>query len=390
MRILAVHNRYLMGGGEDISHKTEVELLRLHGHTVDEMVEDNLRIANLGMLKTAFRTIWSFETYQKVRKILMENPYDVLLVQNFFPLISPSIYYAAARAGVPVIQFVRNYRLACLNATFLRNEKICEDCLGKIVPWPGVLHACYRNSRLASLVVAMMLIFHRLLGTWNKKVDRYIALSEFGREKLIASGIRAKKIVVRPNTLFPDSGAGDGSGGYGLFVGRLSSEKGLETLLSAWERMSDQCELIIIGDGPLRGLVNEQAKHQDNIKAVGLQTHEKTLEMIQKAKFLIFPSIWYEGMPRTILEAFAAGTPVLASDLGAMADMVQHGLNGYLFPMGNSTKLAEFSQKLFESPELCAQMRLEARNTFIENYSAETAYQKIEFILNDLVQEKNL
>lgn len=388
MKILAVHNRYLMTGGEDISHQTEIDLLRSHGHQVDEYVEDNLRIARIGKLKTAFRTVWSVESYKDMRNLLHKDHYDVMIVQNFFPLISPSIFYAAAQEKTPVIQFIRNYRLVCLNGTLLKNGTICTECIGRKIPLPGIIHGCYRDSIPASLVVAIMLVVHRMLGSWNKKINRFISLTEFSRKILIESGINPEKIIVRPNTVYPDPGAGDGSGNYALFTGRLSIEKGIDILLDAWSKVPAESPLIIAGDGPLREEVLRQIKGRPNIQYSGQLPYTKMLEMIKKARFLVFPSIWYEGMPRTIIEAFAAGTPVLASNLGAMKEMVRDGWNGFLFPAGDAEGLAELATNLFSEKNDYTEMRLNARESYEKKYTDQTVYGDLERIMDELVKEK--
>jgi hypothetical protein len=175
MRILSVHNHYQIRGGEDESCQSEERLLRDMGHQVDLYKEDNERVATIGKMRLAFRTVWSVETYQALSSQLTERTYDVVHVQNFFPLISPSVYYAAKTKGIPVVQTLRNYRLLCPNAQFFREGRVCEDCLGQFVPLPGVIHACYRESRAATAAVAAMLTVHRAMGTWHNLVDIYIA-----------------------------------------------------------------------------------------------------------------------------------------------------------------------------------------------------------------------
>ena len=154
MQILSVHNNYQLRGGEDESRESEQRILQEMGHRVDVYEEDNDRIANFNSIHLALRTIWSSESHATVKKQLSTASYDVMHVQNFFPLISPSIYYAAKTVGVPVVQTLRNYRLLCPNALFFRDGHVCEDCLGKVVPYPGVLHSCYRGDRAASSVTA--------------------------------------------------------------------------------------------------------------------------------------------------------------------------------------------------------------------------------------------
>jgi glycosyltransferase involved in cell wall biosynthesis len=199
MHILAVHNLYQIRGGEDECYEAEVKLLKDAGHQVDRYEETNDRIAALSKTQMAIKTVWSQEAYQTVKRQLTGQAYDVVHVHNFFPLISPSIYYAAHEQGVPIVQTLHNYRLLCPNALFFRNGNVCEECIGKAIPYPGVVHGCYRESRTASAGVVAMLAFHRAKNTWIDTVDRYIALTEFARQKFIEGGLPAEKIVVKPN-----------------------------------------------------------------------------------------------------------------------------------------------------------------------------------------------
>ncbi len=228
MKVLMLHNRYLVPGGEDQSTAAEVALLT---HQVELLEHDNREIESLGKARTAARTLWSSDSYQRVHSKLCDGQFDVMHVQNFFPLWSPSVYYAAAKRGIPVVQTLRNYRLMCVNHSFFRDGQVCEDCLGRFMPWPGIVHACYKDSRMASGVVAGMIGLHKIMGTWRNRVDLYVALTEFAREKYITGGLPAERIVVNPNFVHPAPLAGTGGGGYALFVGRLSPEKGIPTLL---------------------------------------------------------------------------------------------------------------------------------------------------------------
>ncbi len=198
MKILLAHNRYLIPGGEDESFRAEADLLRQHGHDVTLYEEDNRKVESLGKFRTALRTLWSTETHHRVSEILASGSFDLVSVQNFFPLISPSIYYAARKAGVPVIQTLRNYRLMCLNGYFFRDGMPCELCLNRPAI-PGIRYRCYRGSRSGSLVVACMQSLHRLIGTWNNKVDAYIALTDFSAVNH-RSGLPPQGLV-RPNFL---------------------------------------------------------------------------------------------------------------------------------------------------------------------------------------------
>jgi glycosyltransferase involved in cell wall biosynthesis len=376
-RILSIHNAYQIRGGEDESREAEEHLLREKGHQVDVYEENNDRLGALKPWRMAVRTIWSREAYRKVRRRLQGNSFDLVHVQNFFPLISPSVYYAAREEGVPVVQTLRNYRLLCPNALFFRDGQVCEDCLGKPVPYPGVVHSCYRESRAASAAATTMLTTHRALGTWNNLVNVYIALTHFAREKLIEGGLPADKIVVKPNFVHPDPGVGSGSGGYALYVGRLSVEKGLDTLLAAWEHLSDRIPLKIIGDGPLADLVKQAMARQPSVEWLGRRPIAEVHQLMGEAAFLVFPSKWYETFGRVAVEAFAKGTPTIASNIGAIAELVDHGRTGLHFQPGDPIDLAAKVEWMLTHPERLAQMRQEARVEYESKYTAGQNYQRL-------------
>ncbi len=288
MRILSIHNRYQIRGGEDESREAEQRLLTENGHEVDVYEDTNDRVPELGKVRVAIRTVWSQESYKIVRQKLKQKPYDLIHVQNFFPLISPSVYYAAKAEGVPVVQSLRNYRLMCANSYFFRDGRVCEDCMGKFIPWQGVLHACYRDNRAGTVAVAAMQTVHRILPTWTKMVDVYITLTHFARQKFIEAGLPSEKIVVKPNFVSTNPTVGQGKGGYAFFVGRLSPEKGLDTLLRAWEYLGEQIPLKIVGDGPLANMVETAASRFPNIVWLGWRPLQEVYEMVGEAKFLIF------------------------------------------------------------------------------------------------------
>jgi len=377
MQILSVHNRYQIRGGEDECSEAEELLLRDMGHQVEVYEEHNERVATLGKTRLASRTVWSMEAYQTVSSLLTARTYDVVHVQNFFPLISPSVYYAAKAKGIPVVQTLHNYRLLCPNAQFFRDGRVCEDCLGQFFPLSGLIHACYRESRAATAAVAAMLTVHRAMGTWTNLVDIYIALTEFAREKFIQGGFPAEKIVVKPNFVHPDPGAGEGRGGYALFVGRLSPEKGLNTLLKAWEKLGNKITLKIVGDGPLAPQVAEAVGRGSEVEWLGRKSLEEVYELMGEAAFLVVPSEWYEGQPRTIMESFAVGTPVIASNLGAMSSLISPGHRGLHFRPGDSEDLAAQVELALAHPEELTRMRREARAEFEAKYTAQENYRQL-------------
>ena len=384
MRILSVHNRYQIRGGEDESRQSEENLLREMGHQVEVYEEHNDRISTMNPLRLASKTIWSQESHKITKQRLQQKTHDIIHVQNFFPLISPSVYYAAKEQGVPVVQTLRNYRLLCPNALFFRDGEVCEDCLGKFVPLPGVIHGCYRESQVASTAVASMITVHRTLRTWVNMVDIYIALTEFARQKFIEGGLPAEKIVVKPNFVNPDPGVGKGSGGYALFVGRLSVEKGLDTLLAAWEKLSQQMPLKIVGEGPLAPLVESAVKRLPSVEWLGRRPMSEVHELMGEAKFLIFPSKWYETFGRVAVEAFAKGTPVIAANIGAIAELVDDRNTGLKFQPGDSVDLANKVEWALTHPQELAQMRLSARAEFEAKYTAKKNYSRLMEIYNQV------
>ncbi|WYL98771.1 MAG: glycosyltransferase family 4 protein [Gloeotrichia echinulata DVL01] len=377
MQILSVHNKYQIRGGEDESQLLERRILEENGHQVDLYEEDNIRVNSLHLMQVGLRTVWSTEAYKVVKQRLQNSTYNIVHVQNFFPLISPSVYYAAKEQGVPVIQSLRNYRLLCLNSFFFRDGQVCEDCLGKSIPYPGVVNACYRDSNLLSAGVATMLTVHRAMNTWKQMVDIYITLSEFARKKMIQGGIPAEKIVVKPNFVHPDPGVGEGRGGYALFVGRLSQEKGLDTLLTAWEKLGAKIPLKIIGDGPLSEEVIKAAKKNPQVEWLGRKPMPEVLAIMGNATFLVFPSKWYETFGRVAVEAFATGTPVIAANIGAIAELVDSGRTGLTFIPGDPEDLATKVEWAVTNPALLGQMRPEARAEFEAKYTAQQNYRQM-------------
>jgi glycosyltransferase involved in cell wall biosynthesis len=379
-KILLAHNLYLIAGGERQIFEAEQELLRNKGHEVDVYVEDNQRVAELGNIHTAARTIWSKETYRQIRNRLSQGQFDIVHVHNFFPLISPSIYYAARAENVPVVQTINNFRLMCLNGFLFRNGKVCEQCVGRSAAWPGIRHACYRDSRSGSATVAAMLSFHRAINTWKRMVNTYIANTEFIRQKLIESGLPGNKIVIKKNFITRDPGQGNGQGGFALFVGRLSPEKGINTMLSAWKMMDETIPLKIAGDGPLSETVASAAESSRAIDYLGRLDNNQVLDLMREAMFLVFPSLWYENFPITIIEAYATGLPVLVSKLGNLASFIQDGRTGSHFNPGDAVDLAEKAKWLVNHPGERKQMRIMARKTFEQHYTPSQNYKLLSTI----------
>lgn len=375
MKVLLCHNYYQQPGGEDQVFADETALLTQFGHEVQQFTLHNDEIDGMSSWTMARRTLWSRETYQQLRQRLRAVRPDIVHFTNTFPLISPAAYYAAQAEGVPVVQSLHNYRLLCPNAQLLRDGRPCEDCLGKLIAWPGVRHACYRQSRAATAVVAGMLGLHRALGTWKTKVDAYIALAEFSRRKFVEHGLPAARLHVKPNFVHPVPEMGTGEGGYATFVGRLSPEKGIDVLLNAWARLQAPIRLRIVGDGPLADRVRKAAAADNRIEWLGRQPSAEVLRTMSEAACLVMPSIWYEVCPKTLLESLAVGTPVLASRLGAMAEFIDDGRTGRHFTPGDPQDLADQLQRMLGNRYALEAMRIAAREEFLSKYTAQRNYE---------------
>jgi len=374
MKILAVHNRYQQPGGEDQVFVEETALLESRNHRVVRCEVHNDQVEYMNPLTLAKDTVWNTSVYRELGALIRRERPDVAHFHNTLPLISPSGYYAARAEGVPVIQTLHNYRLLCPVALFFRDGRVCEDCMGKVVPYPGVVHGCYRGSRAASGVVATMLTLHRAWRTWTEMIDVYVALTEFARDKFVEGGLPAGKIVVKPNFVAPDPGRGQGGGGYALFVGRLAPKKETGTMLSAWDRLGTGVPLKIVGDGPLKDQVVRAAAGRSNVEWLGHRPLADVHALMRKADVLVFPSEWYETFGRVAAEAFAAGTPVIAANIGAVAELVEHGRTGLKFRPGDPEDLATQVEWALSHPAELRRMRGEARAEFEAKYTAERNY----------------
>jgi glycosyltransferase involved in cell wall biosynthesis len=374
VKVLLCHNYYQQSGGEDESFAAEARLLEAGGHEVLRFTRHNDAIKQMHGWDVGRRALWNQQTYVELRHLIQRQRPIVMHCTNTFPLISPAAYYAARAETVPVVQSLRNYRLLCPNALFHRENRVCEDCLGKVIPWPAVVHACYRQSRQASLAVAGMLAVHRAAKTWRRAVSLYFTPTNFVRRKYVAGGFPPERIVVKPNFVDPDPGVGSGSGGYAVFVGRLAPEKGIETLLMAWAQIRSRPTLRIIGDGPLAGLVQDAAAQDPRIQWMGRRPQSEVLTILGEAACLIVPSTWYETFGRTIIEAYAVGTPVVASRIGAMMELVDEGRTGLLFRPSDARDLACSVGQILTDPARLGQMRRSARERYEAKYTAAINY----------------
>jgi glycosyltransferase involved in cell wall biosynthesis len=376
MKILTIHNKYKFRGGEDESRESEDRLLIARGHEIRQLIFDNKSITWAGAVRAGLRASWSFRAYRRVYDEIRAWKPDILDVHNFFPLASPAVHYAGRRLGVPVVQTLHNYRLFCPGALLFRKGAPCEDCMHSRFPWRGVVHRCYRGSALQTSAVSLMIGVHRTLHTWEKVVSQFIAVSEFEKRKFVEAGFSESKITVKPNFVLDAGPPGTGGGGF-VFVGRLTPDKGVRTLLAAMGLTSPSVSLAIAGDGPLESEVRGAAAINPRIRYLGRIPQREVLELLGRATALIFPSEWYETFGRVAAEAFARGTPVIAARIGAVAEIVDDGRTGFHFQPGDARDLARVIDSAHANPQRLASMRSEARREFELKYTAERNYELI-------------
>ena len=385
-----VHNFYQQPGGEDVAVAQERVLLENQGHEVRLLTENNDRIAGLGArISAACNSIYSRSSGRTISKNIAEFRPDLVHVHNFFPLISPSAYFACERAGLPVVQTLHNFRIICPGATLFRSGHVCEDCLGRQVPWPGVRHKCYRENFIGSAAVATMISIHRQTGTWTNKISGYIALTQFARQKFISGGLPPAKLFIKPNFLLDDPGLGARDGNFALFAGRLSPEKGVRTLISAWKSLPRKYSLKIVGSGPLERELRSAIGERSSMEFLGHLPRESVYALMDHAQFLVVPSEWYEGFPVVVAEAFARGLPLIGSNIGSLAELIDHGRTGFLFQPGNAEELAVAVHHAFEHKDEMDSISQSARMEFESKYTARRNYESLMQIYSSVLQSQN-
>lgn len=407
MKVLLLHNYYQSSSpsGEDAVFRNEARLLATKGINVLRYERSNDDIGNpLGAVSGA---VWSRKTYNEVSALIKRERPDIAHFHNIWYLISPSAYYACKDAGVPVVQTLHNYRMFCASGLLLRDGRICEDCIGR-APWRGAAYGCFRNSRLYAAPVVAAEFLHKMIRTWDQAVDAYIALTGFGKRKFIECGLPGEKIYVKPNFLDTIPIVSSLPGEYAIFIGRLSREKGLDVLIEALHILASSHPLDftmkIVGDGPLKEGVmgrwenGKIGKWEDenmrrsagektgNVEFTGRKSHEECMELLQGVRFLVLPSVCYENFPLAIIEAFASSKPVIASKLGAMAEIVAHGKTGLLFEPGNPDALADAIRRLWEDEGFCREMGANARAEFEAHYTADRNFEMMMTIYSEVMK----
>ena len=384
MRILTIHNHYghYLTGGEGNVFDAEGELLESHGHTVRKYIRTNSEVLNASFFKKVkayWEAPWSRKEYDTISQEIRHFRPDVMHVHNFFLIISPSIFRAAKDAGIPTVATCHNYRLLSPCSQLIRNGRICELCLNKN-PWRIMLYRCYRNSVWASFLRYRVYYLSKYKHHWLDDIDAFITLTQFGKNKFIECGFPVERLYVKPNFIsdFSDPKVDYSQKSGAIFVGRLSSEKGLKLLMNAWAKID--YPLAVFGDGPIREEIEEMAP--ENVSFHGTVSHQEVLEYMKKAKFLVFPSEWYEGFPCVLVESLSMGLPIIASNLGAMAEIIDDGRTGLLFEPGNTENLQKKVRKLIEDRGFCEQIELAGRQEYLKKYTPEKNYKILMDIYN--------
>ena len=376
MKILQIHNQYTKKGGEDGVLEAERNLLASKGNEVEQLFFSNKGIEGFEKIKLLYKTIYNQNSTKILRDKIQDFRPDIIHIHNLFYVASPAILYESHNQGIPVVLTIHNFRLICTGALLLRDGQVCELCTQKTFPLAGIQHKCFQNSALKSAQLTLSTSIHKILGTWKNKVDAYIVLSNFAKNKLINSSLQLaeEQVFIKPNFTEDKGWAGsEDRQNFFLFVGRLSHEKGIQTLLEASKQADFRLE--IIGDGEMKPLVEEFAQRYPNIVYHGFQGQDFIAEKMKQCKALLFPSVWYEGMPLTLLEAFSTGTPVIISDIDNLNEMVKHQYNGLHFRTGDSKDLAEKIQ--YFQQNATAHYYENARKTYEMLYSPEKNYQEL-------------
>ena len=392
MRILFVHNRYQQEGGEDVALDLEVRLLRQKGHDVSTLLFDNDDLKGLATkVKKGVDAVYSRKSARLLADAIRGFRPDIVHVHNIFFAASPAVLWAAARQRLPVVYTLHNYRLICANALLLRDNQVCHLCVKKTFPLAGIRYKCYRGSAVETGLVTLVTGLHKVLRTWRRKVAAYIVLTEFARSRMQDSSLLPApgQLHLLPNFIFDPGEASPPAtrlSSY-LFVGRISREKGVHVLLEAFARLPEST-VLIIGDGPDKNMLEAAYQSFKNIIFAGKKEKSQVLQAMKGCRALLFPSIWYEGLPYTIIEAFATGTPVFASAIGSMQELIRDSYNGYHFPPGDAEGLRKKIIHFESHPEEHEQLYENARRTYTGKYHPDQHYASLMSIYENVLKIK--
>lgn len=397
MKILAIHNFHRAGSasGDDQVFKQETAMLESHGHQVIRYSTINDAFDNAGIfgkLKSAFGMLWSFRHYKEVKQLILREKPDVVHIHTFFPLLSPSVLYAAKKYCSRVVATLHDTRFVCPCATSLRGTQLCNAC-GDGNYFRMVKHGCFKGSRLQSLLVALIFTYHRWRKSFYRQIDRYVCLNDNQIHLLKEIGFDEAKIIKKynfvpdaqekANTQLPDTLPPR----YAVFYGRIGEEKGIRILQKIWEKLPD-IPLVVMGGGPLAETFSQWAEDKPQVYNLGYTPHELCLSIVQGGEFVVFPSIWYEGCSMVEIEAQSLSKPLIATDLGFSVEAITDDYNGFKVPLGDVDGFAEKIRTLWNQPELCAQMGKNARLDYEKKYTPEDNYRQLIAIYESTLPEK--
>jgi glycosyltransferase involved in cell wall biosynthesis len=390
LRVLQVYNEYRRHGGEDTVVDLEAALLRRNGHAVECLrvsTRELERAGKLRLLAAGFGTAWSFRGYAAMKEAIARFSPDIVHAHNTFPLLSPSVFWAAHRAGVPVVQTLHNFRLTCANALLLRDSQPCQKCVGQL-PWAGLRHRCFGSSYCRTAAVTSSNLLHRWLGTFQNKIHAYIALTEFSREVMTRAGLPPERLYVKPNFAPDLARPAQRRLKRVVFAGIIARFKGVHILLDAWTRLAPaDYQLALFGDGPDRIELERRYVSQRNIIWCGTKSRDQVIEQMGGSRWVVLPSLVYENFPMTVLEALSVGTPVVVPNHGAFARMVTDRQEGLMFSPGNAESLAEAFALGFASPESSwARWSANARNKFVAEFTESSNYPQLMAIYQGALQ----
>ena len=386
MKVLVIHNFHRTGSasGDDQVFKSETALLEAHGNEVIRYTVSNDEFDTAGALSKVRLTLgmlWSQKNYSAIKKLCKNEKPDIVHIHTFFPLVSPSILYAAKRSGCKVVVTLHDTRLVCPCATSLRGTELCNLC-GDGNYLRMVKYGCFKNSRFQSLIVSFIFKFHRIRKTFYKQIDKYICLNDNQIELLMAIGFEQSKIVKKYNFV-PDTEANleccrpeNLPERYVVFYGRMGEEKGIPILMRIWDRIND-IPFVVMGGGPLEDKFAKWAANRDNVHYLGYTEHNKCLSIVKSAEFVVFPSIWYEGCSMVEIEAQSLERPLVAFDLGFSSEIIENGYNGYKVKLGDIEGFVNIVYKLWNSPDECRVMGCNARQDYQDKYLPEDNYEQL-------------
>lgn len=376
MRVLQIYNQYRsLFGGEETVVLNIAELVTKNGGEARLALRSSrgLDESFQGRFKACFSGIYNPFSFREIGGILEEFAPDVVHVHNLNPLYSPSVLVGLKRAGVPVVMTVHNHFHTCPTADHLHDGVVCERCVGGREYW-CVLQNC-RGNIFESAAYASRSFIARVLHLYTENISLVIALNEFAKSRLSMAGFDAARTVVIPNMVdIPALRADPSRGRYAVFSGRMCVEKGVYSLVSAASR-APEVEVRLLGSGAILDDLMRNAS--PNVKFLGQLDYQRVQEELRGARFLVFPSIWFEGCPLALLEAMANGLPVIAARIGGIPELVEDGVTGLLFEPGNEKELAQKMTELWDDPERCSKMGTQARRKARRNHSETTYWERL-------------